>query len=96
MPYVQSITDVLTTYLGWHRARLKFIARFQAALLMLQTTNLSKIAVSLKGGVEIASNYRRIQRFLSDYALDFTALGRLLLTCITAPVAAKRAVCSGA
>lgn len=79
MPYVQSITDVLTTYLGWHRARLKFIARFQAALLMRQTTNLAKLAPSLKGGVQIASNYRRIQRFLSDYDLDFTALGRLLV-----------------
>lgn len=50
MHYVQSITNVLTNHLGWHRARLKFIARFQAALLKLQTTNLSKIAVSLKGG----------------------------------------------
>lgn len=79
MPYVQSITDVLTTYLGWHRARLKFIARFQAALLMRQTTNLAKLAASLKGGVQIASNYRRIQRFLSGYAVDFTALGRLLV-----------------
>lgn len=79
MPYVQSITDVLTTYLGWHRARLKFIARFQAALLMRQTTNLAKLAASLKGGVQIASNYRRIQRFLSGYDIDFTALGRLLV-----------------
>jgi len=83
MPYVQSITNVLTTYLGWHRARLKFIARFQAAVLMRQTTNLAKLAASLKGGVQIASNYRRIQwriqRFLSGYEVDFTALGRLLV-----------------
>lgn len=79
MHYVQSITNVLTNHLGWHRARLKFIARFQAALLKLQTTNLSKIAVSLKGGVEIKSNYRRIQRFLSEYDVDFTVLGGLLV-----------------
>lgn len=79
MHYVQSITNVLTNHLGWHRARLKLIARFQAALLTLQTTNLSKIAVSLKGGVEIKSNYRRIQRFLSEYDVDFTALGSLLV-----------------
>lgn len=79
MHYVQSITNVLTNHLGWHRARLKLIARFQAALLKLQTTNLSKIAVSLKGGVEIKSNYRRIQRFLSEYDVDFTALGGLLV-----------------
>ena len=79
MPYVQSITNVLRTHLRWHRARLKFIARFQAALLMRQTTNLAKLAASLKGGGQIASNYRRIQRFLSDYEVDFTTLGRLLV-----------------
>ena len=79
MHYVQSITNVLTNHLGWHRARLKFIACFQAALLKLQATNLSKIAVSLKGGVEIKSTYRRIQRFLSEYDVDFTALGGLLV-----------------
>ena len=79
MRYVQSITDVFTTYLGWHRAWLKFIARFQAALLMPQTTNLANLAASLKGRGQIASNYRRIQRFLSDHEVDFTALGRLLV-----------------
>lgn len=56
---------------------------------MLQMTNLSKIAVSLKGGVEIASNYPRIQQFLSDYVLNFTALGPF----VAAPVAPKGAVC---
>ena len=79
MHYVRSITNVLTNHLGWHRARLKFIARFQAALLKLQTANLSKIAVSLKGRVQVTSNYRRIQRFFSEYDIDFTALGSLLV-----------------
>ena len=64
--YVQSITDVLSDHLGWHRARLKFMARFTSALLRLTTTTLRPIALALKAGVEPASNYRRIQRFLSD------------------------------
>ena len=66
MTYVQSITDVLSDHLGWHRARLKFMARFTSALLRLTTTTLRRIALALKAGVEPASNYRRIQRFLSD------------------------------
>lgn len=80
MSYVESITNVLNDHLGWHRARLKLMARFQLALEKLQTTNLRKIAASLKAGVKDESNYRRIQRFLSGYDVDFTALGRLLVT----------------
>jgi len=79
MPYVQSITDVLSSHLGWHRARLKFMARFTSAVLAMTTTNLRRIAIALKAGVEAESNYRRIQRFLSEYDLDAVALGRLLV-----------------
>ena len=78
-PYVQSITNVLSDHLGWHRARLKLMARFQLALEKLPATNLRKIAASLKAGVEHESNYRRIQRFLSGCDVDFTDLGRLLV-----------------
>jgi hypothetical protein len=79
MRYVHSITSVLSDHLGWHRARLKFMARFMSALLQLTTTNLWKIALALKAGVQLESNYRRIQRFLSDYDMDFTMLARLLV-----------------
>jgi len=79
MHYVRSITGVLSDHLGWHRARLKFMARFTSALLKLTTTNLREIAVALKAGVKEDSNYRRIRRFLSDYEVGFATLGRLLI-----------------
>jgi hypothetical protein len=84
MRYVASITNVLSGHLGWHQARLKFIplkfmARFTSALLRLRATDLWKIALALKAGVRQKSNYRRIQRFLAEYGVDFTALGRLLV-----------------
>lgn len=79
MQYVESMTSVLSNHLGWHRARLKFMARFTTALLKLATTNLRELAVALKAGVKEESNYRRIRRFLSDYEVDFRALGRLLM-----------------
>ena len=84
MQYVESMTSVLSDHLGWHRARLKFMARFTTALLKLATTNLRELAVALKAGVkeeslaEISAR-RRIRRFLSDYEVDFRALGRLLM-----------------
>jgi hypothetical protein len=77
--YVRQLTDVLTQQLPWHRARLKFIARFTTALLQLTTTNLAKLALALKATVQPASNYRRIQRFMADFEFDFEIFGRFLL-----------------
>ena len=79
MPYVRSLTDVLSGYLDWHLSRLKLMARFTSSVLTLTTTNLWKISLALKADVEQDSNYRRIQRFLSGYEVDFAVLGSLLL-----------------
>ena len=54
------------------------MARFVLCSLQLTTTNLRRIAVSLKASVEERSNYRRIRRFLADYEVDYGALSRLL------------------
>jgi len=78
MWYMHSITNVLSEHLGWHRARLKFMARFIVALLQRTTTDLWALAVVLKGSVRAESNHRRIQRFLSEYDIDFAMLGRLI------------------
>ena len=79
MPYVRSLTDVLSGYLDWHLSRLKLMARFTSSVLTLTTTDLSKVALALKARPKQESNYRRIQRFLSGYEVDFRALGGLLL-----------------
>ena len=48
MPYVTALTHVLTQPLGWHRARMTFMARFVLCSLQLTPTSLRRIAVSLK------------------------------------------------
>jgi hypothetical protein len=48
MPYVQSITDVLFSHLGFHRSRLKFMARFTSAVLSMTTTNLKGTSKSYR------------------------------------------------
>jgi hypothetical protein len=67
--------NVLSGYLGWHRARLKLMAPFYRLNAQTSDASLWQIAVSLKAGVEHESNYRRIQRFLSEYEVDFAMLG---------------------
>jgi hypothetical protein len=79
VPYARSLTRVLNRHLGWHRARLKFIARSTLGLLRLTTCNLRRLALALKDGVKPASSHRRIQRFLAGYDLDFVALGKLMV-----------------
>ena len=77
--HVRRLNDVLAQRLPWHRARLKFIARFTTALLQLTTTNLAKLALALKATVKPASNYRRIQRFMADFSFKHADFGRFLL-----------------
>lgn len=80
MNYVSKLTSVLSDDLaGWHKARLKFMARFVGSLLKLTTVNFSDLALALKPGVQASSNYRRIQRFMADFTFDFDAFGQLLL-----------------
>ena len=78
--YARKLTAVLSERLpDWHRARIKFIARYVGSLLKLTTTNGKKIALALNPQVQSSSNYRRIQRFMSGFAFDFLAFGRFLL-----------------
>ena len=80
MNYVSKLTSVLSKDLsGWHKARLKFMARFVGSLLKLTTVNFSELALALKPGVQVASNYRRIQRFMAGFFFDFDAFSALLL-----------------
>ena len=79
MPCVTSLTNVLHWALDWHRARMTFMARFVLCSLQLTTTNLRRVAVSLKAELKETSNYRRIRRFLADYEVDYVALSKLLI-----------------
>jgi len=78
--YASKLTDVLSQHLpSWHKARLKFMARFVGSLLKLTTANGKKLALAMNPRVKAASNYRRIQRFMADYDFDFEAFGHFLL-----------------
>ena len=79
LPYVSRLTSVLSTRLGWNRARLKLVARLVRAALKLTTTNLAELAVAMKPQVKTASTYRRIHRFFAGFAFDYAEFGGLLL-----------------
>jgi hypothetical protein len=61
---IHSLEQILTENLTWNRSRIKFLARFLIALFQVQTVNLAKIACVFAGEAKIASNYKKLQRFL--------------------------------
>jgi hypothetical protein len=61
---IYSLEQILEKNLSWNRARIKFLARFLVALFQVQTVNLAKIACVFAGNAQIASEYKKLQRFL--------------------------------
>jgi len=79
--YASELTNVLSERpSSWHGACLKFMVRYIGSLLRLTTTNGKELALDLNTGVKSGSNYRRIQRFMSEFAFDFETFGRFLLS----------------
>lgn len=55
--------------MNWNAARIHFLALIILALYKVRTVNLAEIAQALSGSVAVESKYRRIQRFLSNFAI---------------------------
>ena len=76
---IYSLEQILSENLSWNRAGIKFPARFLVALFQVQTVNLAKIACVFAGTAKIASNYKRLRRFLRFF--QFPKLRSLVLSC---------------
>lgn len=71
----------LQTFLPWHKARLKFLNLFIVSLIRNRNVSYSKNAVTLHNR-ETCTNLRRIQRFFTEFSIDFDLIARLLVTII--------------
>ncbi len=60
----------LQTSLPWHKARITFLDLLIISLIRTHTVNYSINAVNLTDRVT-CSNLRRIQRFFSEFIIDF-------------------------
>ncbi len=70
MEQVNQLRDKLRPHLGWHGARLSFLALFLIALFRVKTVNLAELATVFAGDACPASNYKRMQRFFRSFDLD--------------------------
>lgn len=59
MNQVNLLRDTLKPHLGWHGARLNFLALFLIALIRVKTGNLTQLATGFRSEAKIDSSYKR-------------------------------------
>lgn len=79
------LVALLKPHLGWHGARLNFLALFLLALVRVKTVNLSELAVGLSGQVEKDSNYKRLQRFFRLFEMDYPVVAQSVVGLMRIP-----------
>lgn len=79
---MSQIEQRLSGSLDWNRARVKFLSRFLVALLAVKTVCLTQVACAFPGAAQTPSHYKRLQRFLKDFDLDFGSVARLIASLV--------------
>lgn len=85
MTPIRSLEQTLLENLPWHKARIKFVARFLLALYAVQTVNLAVLATAFSGTAEEDSNYKRLQRFLREFELPYAQLAEFVVKLLGIP-----------
>jgi len=73
MNAVSELHNILSHYFSWNKSRIDCLCKLIFAIITVQTVNLSSVAVVLHGKAQVASHYKRLQRFfgwLSRFQLD--------------------------
>jgi DDE family transposase len=74
-----ALKSALAEHLNWHGARLGFLAQFLLALLKVRNVNLAELAKGFSGPSKTDSHYKRLQRFLRSFEIDYDDWARLLV-----------------
>jgi hypothetical protein len=80
MNHDSELRDILNTSFHWNKARITSFVKMLLSLLSTRTVNLNKIACSMSSNTEQASRYRRVQRFFSDFSIDFDMIAGFILS----------------
>ena len=85
MNQVNLLRQTLKPLLGWHGARLNFLALFLIALLRVKTVNLAELATGFRSHAKTESNYKRLQRFFRNFDLDYIVIAKIIVTLMDIP-----------
>lgn len=85
MHQITLIRKTLQPHLGWHGARVAFLALFLVALFRVKTVNLVELSTAFVGKAKTESHYKRLQRFLSDFELEYITVAKLVIALMEIP-----------
>jgi hypothetical protein len=85
MNQCSQLKQALQPHLGWHGARISFLALFLLALIKVKTVNLSELAVGFGGKALKESNYKRLQRFFRKFELDYSEIAKIVVGWLNIP-----------
>jgi hypothetical protein len=85
MNQVTLIQKTLQPHLGWHGARVAFLALFLIALFRVKTVNLTQLATGFMGKAKLESNYKRLQRFFGEFELNYYAIAQFVVHLMDIP-----------
>lgn len=76
---INALRDSLAGSLALRKSRLESLCVLIVGVLVSRTVNLGHLATGFPSRAEIASNYRRLQRFFEQVELDDAALARIIV-----------------
>jgi hypothetical protein len=82
---INALRKALQAHLGWHGARLTFLAMFLTALFRVKPVNFTELATAFPSSVQSASSYKRLQRFFRDFELDYGSWTKFIVRLLTIP-----------
>lgn len=85
MNQVILLRQALKPILGWHGARLNFLALFLIALLRVKTINLVELATGFRSNAKTESRYKRLQRFFRGFELDYEVIAKAVIALMEIP-----------
>lgn len=85
MADIRPLERTLMLNVTWNKARINFLAKFLVALIQVRTVNLAQIATAFCGPATSDSSYKRIQRFLRSFHVDFACIARFVVKLVGVP-----------
>lgn len=80
MNHITKLQNILQQHFRCNNARIKLISSFIVSLIRVKTIKLTDISLDINHRVKNCSNYRRIQRFFSEFVMDYDVISRFVIT----------------
>ncbi|MFI0348140.1 MAG: IS4 family transposase [Chthoniobacterales bacterium] len=78
MDHISELKDVLNEKFHCNKARITCFSQMLLSLFTTRTVNLNKMACAIESKADQKSRYRRLQRFISNFAIDFEVIASFI------------------